>query len=220
MKLFRLLTGRAGKSQPVPAIADKPRSDSLQQFLYLPAETKAARFLAFEAEVETENGVGFILAGGPNYRPTYDLSRLILRVRSLVADDRYEPYTVSLRGTIDDHSFREYSSGAEPVLLIERGTELADAICKVRGTASVFGRLRPEHDPSYDKHWLSIELIECGDSKTQQFLSSRLNQNPWQRALVQLSAGPLLCIVSASQYETQSTLARFQKPLSEILDSA
>jgi hypothetical protein len=206
-------------------LADSPRASLILEFLPLP-ETKKAHFAAFETEVQTADGPGFILTGNAKRDTAYNLAQIIARMRAVVAADQYEPQVVSRGESVPDFWFRRYSTGTQPVPLIERGQICLTRSAMFGGTASIVARLRPENDINYQAHSLLVELIECSEIRTREFLCDRLNGNPTLSRFVHLAAGPLICAVAAisgppaSAYENQEKLARFALPLSEILNSA
>lgn len=176
--------------------------------------------------MHTKEGVGFILTAGEGYRPTYDLAQNIVHIRRLVACDSYEPQSVSLGSSMPDIMFRRYSNGAKPEPQFERGTELADTLAGIRRTAAIVARLRPEYHNNHQDYSVLVELIECSDDSSRQFLCQRLDENPTLKAVLHVSHGPLMCAVHgiavrpADAYESTETLKRFAQPLMEILRSA
>jgi hypothetical protein len=211
--------------QAAVEIADSLKAVYITQFLQLPPDAKEARFAAFETEVHTDDGTGFILAGGENYRPTYDLAQLIVRLRKLISLDQYEPQSVSLGRSVPEISFRKYSRGAHPFAQLERSMELADALNGIRGAAAIVARLRPFHNPNHEVYSLLANVIECAGVATREFLGHRLAENQ-TLTLVHVSEGSLLCSVQAiavrpaPPYENDETLNRFARPIAEVLQSA
>jgi len=151
-------------------------AEGILAFLRCPPEDKQLRS-ASEEEVRTERGAGFIKRHGAEYNPTYDLSKLIVQIRRIVAADRYEPVVVSVGDKLAGGLVGRYSSGPNPVAYFERGTALADALRGIRAGAAVVAELRPAYQPFYEPQTLVVSLVECGDEATARFLLERSENN-------------------------------------------
>jgi len=207
--------------------ADDRMAKVISEFLQLPPDRKHALFAQYEAEVNTEGGVGFVLKHGAKYDPTYDLAKLIVRIRDIIAADNYVPEAVSIGDTLPDALVRSHSATADHAPYFERGTALSDGLAKNRGGAAIVARLRPEYCKGNDRQSLVGHLIECSDESTAVYLSDRAQNNGLGRPSVCMAVGPLLCITTAINanrglevFEDNETIRRFDSAVAEVLINA
>jgi hypothetical protein len=214
------------------AIADTYVQRSIADLLKLTSEDRYARFAAYQAEVQTQAGIGFVLRYSGAYDPTCDLRSVLVRLRRLILSDKYQPYTVALGTALYETQLRKYSDGPDPVPLFERGTALVEAMRGIRAGIGVVGLLRPDMHPSGGRYTLSMDVFECHSENDAHVLLDRLRGSGGKQVETGVVAGKLLAVIAASggydsetgeyvsaSYETLESLGRFDEPLNEILHS-
>jgi hypothetical protein len=214
------------------AIADTYVQSTIASFLKLTSEDRYAHFAAYQAEVQTDAGTGFVLRHNAPYDPTCDLTSVLVRVRRLVVADKYQPETVVVGNALYARAVQRYSSGPDRVPLFERGTALADARRGIRAGIGLFGLLRPDMHSASGEFTLSIDVFECRSENDAQFLLDGLRGDVPNQVATGVVVGQLLGVIVASEgystktggyvsevYETVGSLGRFEQPLRKILQS-
>jgi hypothetical protein len=164
-------------------------------------------------EVETKDGTGFIGWGFADYRPTYDLKRIVIDIGELVAKDKYQP---SL----------EVASEFPPFWLESKeNRSLELALKQVRAGASVHARLRPNEHPTHKSQLLMVFLVEVEDERVaQELLGMSGKKRPTNYSMIGMADGKLFCLLVAESseqgvesFETPESLLRFEKGIIGIL---
>jgi hypothetical protein len=165
-------------------------------------------------EVETKGGIGFIGWGFADYRPTYDLKRIVIDIGDLVAKDKYQTSSV------------EVASKLYPVWLeSEENRSVELALNNVRAGASVDAKLRPNEHPTYKSQVLMIFLVEVKDERVaQELLGMSRKKKPTRYSMIGIAEGRLFCLVigesfeqAVESFETSESLRRFENGITEIL---
>ena len=165
-------------------------------------------------EVETKDGIGFIGWRFADYRPTYDLKRIVIDIGDLVTKDKYQTSSV------------EVAAELPPVWLESKENHSLElALKKVRAGASVHADLRPNEHPTYRSQVLMVWLVEVKDERVaQELLGMSRQKKPTGYSMIGIAEGRLFCLVVArsfvqgvDSFETSESLPRFAKGITEIL---
>lgn len=165
-------------------------------------------------EVETKDGIGFIGWGFADYRPTYDLKRIVIDIGDLVAKDKYQTSSVD----VAEKLYPVWLESEE-----NRSVELT--LKKVRAGASVHAKLRPNEHPTYNSQVLMVFLVEVENERVaQELLDMSRKKKPTNYSMIGIAEGSLFCLVvgesfehGVQSFETSESLPRFEKGITEIL---
>jgi len=198
------------------ALAEKPVSKLLLQFITRSETMKDLRASWGYEEVETEGGLGFIDREFEPYEPTHDMKRLAIDVARFVADD--DKYQLSHLGV----------ATKLPRVWLETGgdnSRLDAALGRVRAGASVSADLKADVRASHTSQMFVVFLLEMSDESDARTLLE-LSRAPARRdyASLALAEGRLFCLVAARSFEygvkpfeSSESLGRFSNGLTEIL---
>jgi len=165
-------------------------------------------------EVETNDGIGLIQGGFGRTRPTYDLITIASEIADYLATDKYQPSSI------------DFGEMMPRVWLESRNnTALEKALQACRTGVTIMAELRRTRGVKSGSQECFVFLQEMRtQTAAQQLLEIARKKKPASFCKVELAAGRLFCLIVArswwegvKSYETQESLARFSKPIGDIL---
>jgi hypothetical protein len=189
-------------------------AELLIEFIERPLKEKDIRASWGYDEVETKDGVGIIGRGFADYRPTYDLKKIVLEIADVVAKDKYQPSSVEVASELDPFWLRS-----------EENRAAAETLKQVRAGASISAALRPNEHPGYKGQTLMIFLVEVpGERDAQDLLEMSRKKKPSDYSMIGVAKERLFCLVigrsiehGVESFETTASVSRFSDPISEVL---
>lgn len=197
----------------VSALAEPGTAKLMQEFSKRRQSDKKLAAWGFE-EVETDAGTGFIQGGFGRSRPTYDLIAIATEIADYFAADKYQPSCIEI-GEMMPRVWLESKDN----------TALDRALKAFRAGASVSAELRRTKGVKPgSQHFVAFLLEMRTEAAAQQLLEVARSNAPTFFFKVEMAAGRLFCLIVArscwegvESYETQESLARFSKPIGDIL---
>lgn len=198
----------------VAKLSEPDVSTLLTQFTKRSEKDKDLRSSWGYDEVETKDGIGFIGWEFADYRPSYDLKKIIIDIADVIARDKYQPEGVSVAGQLP------------PVWLSPKLNPSAElTLKKARGGASVFAKMRPNEHSTYESQILMVFLVEVGDERVaQELLDMSRKKGSTGFSTSGMAIGRLFCLVvgesfvqGVNSFETPESMARFEKGITEVL---
>jgi hypothetical protein len=165
-------------------------------------------------EIETDEGIGLIQGGFAGCKPTYNLVTIATEIADHFATDRYRPSSIEFGGMMPRVWLESRDNKA-----------LEKALRAFRTGATIEADLRRTRGvKTGSQHFVAFLEEMQAEAAAQQLLEIARKKKPTSFSKVELAAGRLFCLIVArswwqgvESYETQESLARFARPIGDIL---
>lgn len=165
-------------------------------------------------EAETAQGIGLIQGGFGGTKPTYDLVTLASEIAGYLVTDKYEPSSLDFGEAMPRVWLESHDNAA-----------LDRALKAIRAGVAISAALRPIKGVKHQAQHFVIFVQEMkSDAAARQLWQIARRTKPTFYCKVELLAARLFCLIVARScwegvraYETPTSLARFSRPIGDIL---
>jgi hypothetical protein len=197
----------------VSTLAERGTAKLVSGFSKRSRTDKQLRAWGFE-EIETDEGIGLIQGGFGGRKPTYNLVAIAREIADHFATDRYRPSSIEF-GAMMPRVWLESSDNKA----------LEKALRAFRTGATIEAELRRTRGvKTGSQHFVAFLEEMKTEAAAQQLLEIARKKKATTFCKVELAAGRLFCLIVArswwqrvQSYETQESLARFARPIGDIL---